>query len=130
MTRMKPEHAARMRQVGLRVKEARERKGLKATGLDKLAKIGRGAVSRIEAGKRLEVSMETLAKIAKVLDVTLDWLAGREQPEREPTIAELKGYLLIRSKDVRERIRNLADDEFDKALAKEMFEVWLLGASA
>ena len=67
---------------GERVREARLRLGLSqdalAIKLQRLGlQIGQMAVSRIETGKRLVPDFE-LPILAEALDVTTDWLLGKE----------------------------------------------------
>lgn len=53
-----------------------------------LAKLAPGHVRLIESGQRTNVGVETLAPIADVLGVSLDWLVfGRGEP---PTIAAVR----------------------------------------
>lgn len=62
--------------VGQRIKLKREERGLSQLELAK--KVGyetKGAVSMVEAGKR-ELPIEKLCEIAKVLNVSPNWLLG------------------------------------------------------
>lgn len=70
--------------IGVRIKEARERKGYSQQQLSAKMELlavytCRGSISRIENGKRAVTDIEIDA-ISKVLDVTLDELFGRETP--------------------------------------------------
>jgi len=57
-----------------RLKAARERCGYGVNELDRLVGVSVGQTSRLELGARPRVSIETVAKFARVLDVTIDWL--------------------------------------------------------
>ena len=62
--------------IGQRIKLKREERGLSQLELAK--KVGyetKGAVSMVEAGKR-EIPLEKLSEIAKVLNVSPNWLLG------------------------------------------------------
>lgn len=68
--------------IGQRIKSARENAGLSQKQLsDKLELLAvytcRGSISRIETGKRAVTDIEIDA-ISKVLNVSLDYLFGRE----------------------------------------------------
>lgn len=68
-------------EIGKRVREARERKGL--VQIELADAVGRrlDAISRLELGKTKRIPMETLARIATALDVSLEWLLGATKPE-------------------------------------------------
>lgn len=67
-----------------RVREARKRKGLSRYRLSKDAGLDPSHVQLIETGQRTRCSGETLAALAAVLDVTVDWLLGAGPLEPEP----------------------------------------------
>lgn len=61
--------------LGRRLKRAREEAGFDiVTKLEVDAGVSRGTISRIENGEKPEVSLQVVAKIARVLGVRLDWL--------------------------------------------------------
>ena len=67
---------------GLKIKEARLRQGITQEELAirlqlRGLQMGQMAVSRIETGKRLVPDFE-LPLLAEALDVTTDWLLGKE----------------------------------------------------
>lgn len=68
-------------EIGQRVRQARERKGW--IQLQLAEAVGRriDAISRLELGKTTRIPMDTLAKIADALDVTIEWLLGTPSPE-------------------------------------------------
>lgn len=60
-----------------RLKELRKNKGLKQQEIAELLGVKRNTYSDWENGKT-EPSFENLIKLADLLEVTLDWLFGRE----------------------------------------------------
>lgn len=63
-----------MGSIGLRLRAAREAKGLSARQLDALAELTPGHTSAVESGRRADPSASTLERLANALGVTLDWL--------------------------------------------------------
>ena len=61
-----------------RLKELRKKKGLKQQEIAELLGVKRNTYSDWENGKT-EPSFENLIKLADLLEVSLDWLFGREQ---------------------------------------------------
>ena len=61
------------RDLGRRVRAAREKKGITQERLAELADVGTAHISHIETA-RTKVSLPTLVKIANVLDVSMDEL--------------------------------------------------------
>ena len=80
-----------MKAVGLRILVARRQQGLRQGEVAKLAGISARHMSQIETGKRPGVQAVTMAKIAQVLHVSVDYLLGLtkaedwEQEERTTT---------------------------------------------
>lgn len=71
-----------------RLRELRERAGLAARPLDRLAGLGEGHVNMIERGERPNIEAETARALARVFGCSLDWLiAGMGRP---PTDAALR----------------------------------------
>ncbi len=60
-----------------RLKELRLKKGLTQTELGEKVGVKQNTLTNWENGKR-EPSFENLVKLADLLDVSLDWLFGRE----------------------------------------------------
>lgn len=70
-----------------RLQHARELSGLSARRLGTLAGLSTATVALIESGERKAPSAETLARLAKVLGVSLDWLiSGAGDPPDEATV--------------------------------------------
>ncbi len=66
-----------IRSVGDRIVALRKKHGYSADGLAKMANIAQSTVSRYENGERQHMDINTLAKIADVLGVSVDYLIGR-----------------------------------------------------
>lgn len=61
--------------IGDRITQLRKQKGFSQTELANLSEVSREAVSKYERGEAVP-SVETAAKIANCLDVTIDYLIG------------------------------------------------------
>jgi transcriptional regulator with XRE-family HTH domain len=59
--------------IGSRLKEARQSRGLKQKTMADKLDISRAGYSRMETGK-VEITTKNLVKIAEILDVSLNWL--------------------------------------------------------
>ena len=67
-----------MKIFGKRLREVRKTKGLKQQELADILGISRKSYSYWENGKT-EPSFESIVKLADLLDVSLDWLFGRDK---------------------------------------------------
>jgi transcriptional regulator with XRE-family HTH domain len=68
--------------IALRVRAARERRGLSREALAYHAGISWSAIAQVEAGRRTNLRPRTLLALARALGVTIDYLvAGRAQQE-------------------------------------------------
>ncbi len=56
------------------LKKLRERKGLSQEKLARMADVANNTIIKIEAGKNQNPTLDTLKKIAKALDVSIDEL--------------------------------------------------------
>ena len=98
-------HTAAMRQptiksaqVGARIKQARERRGLSQEALALLLGVTKGLVSQYETGITSTPS-KRFSQLAEVLGVSTDWLLTGGEPEEQTkaqTAAELEGLLILR----------------------------------
>jgi transcriptional regulator with XRE-family HTH domain len=70
-----------MHDLGQRLAQARERCGWTQQQLAQRSRIGQNQISRLESGKKSSVEIQTLASLARVLGVTLDYLAGMQAEE-------------------------------------------------
>jgi transcriptional regulator with XRE-family HTH domain len=72
--------------LGDRLRQLRELAGLSQNELAKRANIPRPIISRVESGVQYNLTLENARRIARVLGVTLDMLAGPEEGEDSPTV--------------------------------------------
>ena len=80
------------RTLGERIHMMRRRRGLTSKELATQVGTGRTTISRLENNSKPQVSFDVLYRIADVLGVSLDYLAGRKEDESvelEPTVAAL-----------------------------------------
>ncbi len=73
--------------IGSRLKESLRNRGLSATELARLADVRTSFIYDVISGKSLNPSTVTLAKVADVLGISLQYLAGAEQEEAPPADA-------------------------------------------
>lgn len=59
-----------------KIKQLREKKGLSQEKLARLADVSNNTIVNIESGKQTNPTIETVSKIAKALDVTIEELLG------------------------------------------------------
>jgi transcriptional regulator with XRE-family HTH domain len=71
-----------MRTVAQRLRLAREQAGLSQGQVARMIGMHRPTVSEIEAGRR-RVSAEELAALARMYEVSINWLAGSEPENKE-----------------------------------------------
>lgn len=63
-----------MSDLATRLREARTKKAMSARSLAKAAGLASAHVALIESRRRTTVAADTLEKLARVLDVSIDWL--------------------------------------------------------
>jgi transcriptional regulator with XRE-family HTH domain len=68
--------------LATRLKATRESRALSQTALARRIRTSQGLLSVIEAGKRPEVSAMVVARLARALDVSADYLLGLTDVER------------------------------------------------
>ena len=73
------EHAWQI--LGERLHTIRRRRGLTSKDLAAAVGTGRTTISRLENNSKPQVSFDVLFRIADVLEVSLDYLAGRKDEE-------------------------------------------------
>jgi transcriptional regulator with XRE-family HTH domain len=61
-----------------RIRELRNKKGLSQEKLARLADVSYNTIVKIESGESKNPTFQTMAGIAKALDITLDELAGED----------------------------------------------------
>jgi len=59
-----------------RLREAREARGLSTRELDAAAKVAIGRTWQIESGRKANVEVKTIARIASALGCSIDWLVS------------------------------------------------------
>jgi transcriptional regulator with XRE-family HTH domain len=72
-------------QLGERIHILRRRRGLTSAALAKQVGTARATISRLENTRKPQVSFDLLIRIADVLGVSLDYLAGRKETEKVET---------------------------------------------
>lgn len=73
--------------IGPRVQSAREQAGMTKANLAQKAGLRWAQLHKIESGQRLQVSAETVKRLARALRVTTDYLLGMDIPEEEESAA-------------------------------------------
>jgi len=73
--------------LGERLRQTRERAGIAARELDRIAGITEGHTTLIESGRRRDISGRTLASLAEALGAESRWLLGGVG--KEPTDDDL-----------------------------------------
>ena len=89
--------------LGRRVKRLREQLGMNQKQLAERSGIAQATISRIEAGQVKELKSEALKRLAKALDVTVDFLVGKtdrltyDDVVRVDPVAQeiLRGYMRL-----------------------------------
>jgi len=72
--------AFQVTRIGNRLKELREASGMSQQSLAVAAGLSVSLVSQIERGGRLDPRISTISSLARVLGVSLDYLAGASAP--------------------------------------------------
>jgi transcriptional regulator with XRE-family HTH domain len=75
----------------LKVKEIAEAKGVNMSQLSRRADLAYRTISQLWHNPGHDASLSTLAKIAKVLDVSIHDLISEEEDEEPPTAQESEG---------------------------------------
>ena len=71
---------------GDRIKDQRERKGWSQSELARRAGVGQPLISDLERGVRKSATLDTLAKLARELTCTVDYLLRYDDRERPGTV--------------------------------------------
>jgi transcriptional regulator with XRE-family HTH domain len=67
--------------LGSRLRQARERRGLGVNDLARQSGVNAGIISQIESGQRTNLLADSLRKLADTLQVSTDYLLGRTGKE-------------------------------------------------
>ena len=62
--------------LAVNIKKLREKKGLSQDRLAKLANVANNTIIKIEQGENINPTLDTLKKIAKALETSIDELIG------------------------------------------------------
>ncbi len=77
--------------LGKRIALARTTRGLGVNELGRMAGVDGGVISRLEAGKKPNVGMPTVAALCVALDVRLEWLVlGRGTMTEQPASSRVR----------------------------------------
>lgn len=63
------------------MKKLREQKGLNRTELGIASSISESTISRLERGQIMQLKSEALKRLAKALEVSIDYLVDNKQPD-------------------------------------------------
>ena len=103
------------RHFGVRLREARLAAGLSQSELEELSGIPKARLSRYENG-HVEPSIQTLARLARALNVSEASLLGDERAAQEQLLQVLKDRgVSIASREQAQRLGNAAADMVDAA---------------
>jgi transcriptional regulator with XRE-family HTH domain len=69
--------------LGSRLRRLRELAGLSQNELAKRARVPRPTITDVENDRQRNVTLETARRLARVLGVTLDYLAGKGEDEED-----------------------------------------------
>lgn len=101
-------------QLGKRIKEAREGKGLELRQLSELLNVSRMYIHDIELGNRLP-SVEELKKISIILDISVDLKAHEKEVATTPTaVCNGRGYLIEFAPNITEAEREAVYKRIDE----------------
>ena len=74
-----------MATLGQRLQAYRVLAGLSQNQLAQRAQVHRPIISEVESGKQANLTLETARRLTQVLGITLEMLAGGDEPEHNPT---------------------------------------------
>jgi XRE family transcriptional regulator of biofilm formation len=104
-----------LKMVGERIKELRKKKGYSISELAKYAGVSKSYLSYIERNVQKNPSLQFLAKLAKTLDTTIEYLLGQDSEELDEEWIDL----------IKKAIDNGVDKaEFQKYLEFVKFKKW------
>ena len=91
--------------VGDKIKQCRENQGLSMTDLAKKTGMTISAISQFESGDRAP-SLESLDKLADALEVSVDYLMGREEKISDENLSAMFRGLQNMTEEDREEMLN------------------------
>lgn len=80
--------------IGSRIKQKRTEKKITQTELEKLSKVSQSRISDIETDSAKAITLEESGRIAKALEVSIDWLYNGDESTKP--IAPLQWFLFTR----------------------------------
>lgn len=101
------------KEVGERLRGARERKGYRQNRVAKHLGIHNSTLAKYESGDR-EADIETLKKIAELYEVSLDWILGHTLNNDQAKNDELDEILSRLSDEKKKLIIEIAKNILDK----------------
>ncbi|MEH7180531.1 helix-turn-helix domain-containing protein [Neobacillus vireti] len=112
--------------IGERIKKLRKQKGYSITELANLAKVSKSYLSNIERGLNKNPSIHFLMKIAKPLEVSIEYLLRGDNQEAAQTENDRKGILdkeweNIIGKAIEDGINK---DDFIEYISYIKFKIW------
>ena len=73
--------------IGERIRKRRQELGLSQQELADKAGVNRPTISELESGKQLGLTVDTAKRLARVLGVGIDYLAGTWEDEEDERLA-------------------------------------------
>lgn len=104
--------------LGVRLKRAREVKGLTQQEVANKLGVSNGTISGYERGYR-DPDTDTLNKMADLYDVSLDWLSGRDEKESAFALPEPVILKVIREAEEKFGV-SLRDDEVVESAVRDL----------
>lgn len=100
--------------LGERLKYLRKKMNLNQEGLSELINITQSTISSYESGKTYP-SLNVIINIAEKCNVSIDWLCGRDEPQKIKTLGDVMSFFFelyeINEIDIKTTINNIINDE-------------------
>ncbi|MEK3674654.1 helix-turn-helix domain-containing protein [Paenibacillus sp. FSL R10-2771] len=109
-----------MSDLGARLKQARENKRLTQQEVADKFGVSNGTISGYERNYR-DPDSDTLAQLADLYDVSLDWLKGRDKKESEYTLPEDVMVRIIKEAEAEFKV-SLQDDPVVESAVRELVQ--------
>jgi transcriptional regulator with XRE-family HTH domain len=102
------------KQIGLRIKSAREEKGMTLQDIADKIGVAKSTIQRYEAGTIDNIKLPVISSIASALDVDPSWLIGKTD-KKKPSIKnnfELEDAYFSFAKEMQEK--NISEEDMEK----------------